>query len=317
MVIPVLFCIDGNYWQHLGVSIASLLETNPRNVFRIIVVSASEMDHAEVVKLSSLVEPERGSIETIVYSQAAKYQHLPTHSHLTFAMYLRLFMTEYLDQSLDKVLYLDSDIVICSDISDLWNISLEDCYLGAAPEPYDERQREPLGFSSTDLYINSGVMLIDLKKWRSNNVLSEILSFAQDNQHALVFSPDQDLINSVFRGKIKNIGYQWNWQALFPRFSPSELSMDKATFASLKRSPRLVHFTSRYKPWFYRWEPHYKDRYHRVLARTPWSGYHPPDKNLRNLPLHLIRVLQRKLEWHFPQLARSLRNIKGSSSEAA
>lgn len=317
MIIPVLFCIDGNFWQHLGVSIASLLQSNPRTKFRIIVVSASEMDPIEVARIASLITPEHGSLETIVYRQAVKYQYLPTHSHLTFAMYLRLFLTEYIDPTLDKILYLDSDIIICSDISELWAIPLHDNYLGAAPEPYDERQRLPLGFTSTDLYINSGVMLINLKKWRSEDALSKLLSFAQSHQHALIFSPDQDLINSVFRGSIFNIGYQWNWQALFPRFDPAELNMDASTFTSLKHSPRLVHFTSRYKPWFYRWEPHYKYMYYKVLARTPWSDYRPPDKSLRNLPLRLLRILQRDLEWYLPDVARSLRKIKGSSSEAA
>ena len=317
MVIPVLFCIDGNFWQHLGVSIASLLRSNPDTEFRIFVASASEMNSAEVAKLSQLIKSRSSSLETFVYSEAAAYEHLPTHSHLSSAMYLRLFMTEYLDPNLDKVLYLDSDIVVCSEITELWNMELGECHLGAAPEPYDERQRQPLGFSATDLYVNSGVMLVNLKKWRSDNILPRLLSFAQNNQQALVFSPDQDLLNTVLRGSIMNIGYQWNWQALFPRFSASELNMDAETFTSLKRSPRLVHFSSRYKPWFYRWEPHYKHRYFQVLAETPWAGYRPPDQSLRNLPLHVVRVLQRQLEWYLPGLARSLRSLRGSSSETA
>lgn len=316
MTIPVLFCIDGNFWQHLGVTIASLLESNPRTSFRIIVVSAGLMEPAQITKIRSLIRPERGSLETIVYHQAAKYEHLPTHSHLTFAMYLRLFVTEYLDPSLEKILYLDSDIIICSEIEELWSIPIDDYYIGAAPEPYDERQRSPLNFSSTDLYINSGVMLINLAKWRADDALAKILAFAEANRHTLIFSPDQDLINSVFRGHIMNIGYQWNWQALFPRFTPGELNMDERTFDSLKRSPRLVHFTSRYKPWFYRWEPHYKARYYKVLKKTPWSDYQQPDKSPGNFPLRLLRILQRDLEWYFPSIARHLRKVKGSSSKA-
>jgi lipopolysaccharide biosynthesis glycosyltransferase len=310
MNIPVLFCIDGKFWQHLAVSIASLLESNRHSTFRIFVVSASEMDAAEVAKLRSMIEAKGSSLKIIVYSEAASYQYLPTHSHLTFSIYLRLFMTEYLDPSLDKVLYLDSDIIICSDIRELWSLPLGYAYIGAAREPYNRRQREPLGFSRNDLYINSGVMLVNLERWRADRVLPRLLDFAQKNQE-IIHSGDQDTINSVFRGRIYDIGYQWNWQALFPRFSPAELGLDRETFSALRRTPKLVHFTSPYKPWFYRWQPHYKDMYYKYLALTPWAGYDPPDRSLVNFPKYSIKTMQRALEWHLPSFARALRNLKG------
>ncbi|QNI32252.1 glycosyltransferase family 8 protein [Alloacidobacterium dinghuense] len=312
MTIPVLFCIDGAFWQHVAVSIASLLENNARNTFRIFVASVSEMDGVEVTKLKSMIERKGSCLETIVYSQATNYHHLPTHSHLTFAMYLRLFMTEYIDHSLDKILYLDSDIIICSDIEELWSFSLGDAYVGAAREPYNRRQREPLGFSPTDLYVNSGVMLVNLKQWRADQVLPRLLDFAERNQ-AIIHSPDQDTINSVFRGRICDIGYQWNWQALFPRFAPAELGLDRETFASLRLMPKLVHYTSKYKPWFYRWQPHYKEIYYKYLAQTPWAVYEPPDRSFANFPLRSIRRLQRAMEWHLPSFARALRNLKAGS----
>jgi len=309
--IPVLFCIDDAFWQHLAVSIISLLENNPRNTFRIFVVSAAEMDSAAIAKLKSMIEEKNSYLETIVYSQATEYQHLPTRNHLTFAMYLRLFMTDYLDSSLDKILYLDSDIIICSDIEKLWSLPLGDAYVGAAREPYDQRQRDPLGFSATDFYANSGVLLVNLKQWRTDEVLPRFLDFAEKNQ-AIISSPDQDIINSVFRGRILDIGYQWNWQALFPRFAPAELGMDRETFASLRRMPKIVHFTSPYKPWFYRWQPHYREMYYRYLAQTPWAAYEPPDRSFVNLPLRLVRRLQCALEWHLPSFARALRDFKGA-----
>lgn len=268
------------------------------------------MDAEAVANLGAIIEGKGSRLETIVYSQATAYQHLPTHSHLSFAMYLRIFMTEYLDPSLEKVLYLDSDIIINSDISELWLLPLGSAYIGAAREPYNRRQREPLGFSRADLYINSGVMLVNLKQWRADHVLPRLLAFAETNQ-AILHSPDQDVINSVFRGRILDIGYQWNWQALFPRFAPAELGLDRETFQRLRRTPKLVHFTSAYKPWFYRWQPHYKEMYYRYLAQTPWAHYDPPDRTIGNFPLRSVRTVQRALEWHIPAFARALRNLKG------
>ena len=307
MPIHVLFSIDGNFWQHLGATIASLLASNPRNTFRLHVVSSSDIPTASLDKLQTIVsQAGNATLEAIVFKEAERYQYLPVHSHLTFAMYLRLFMTEYLDPAIDKILYLDSDIILCSDLTDLWQIDLGDHYLGAAREPYNERQRSPLGFGPDDLYINSGVMLVNLAKWRRDQVVPKFIAFA-DTHQASFSSPDQDILNSVFRGHILDIGYQWNWQALFVRSTPAELGLSPTDYAALRRSPRLVHYTSRYKPWFYRWQPHYKHLYARALARTPWAGVTPPDQSLRNLPTRLKKLLQQKLEWHAPTLARTLR----------
>ena len=307
MPISVLFCIDGNFWQHLGVTVASLLYSNPANTFRLHVVSASDMPSDRLADLERIViEAGNATLEAITFKEADRYQYLPVHSHLTFAMYLRLFMTEYLDPSLDKVLYFDSDIILCSDIAELWAIDLGDNYLGAAREPYDFKQRSPLNFGPDDLYINSGVMLVNLAKWRREEVVGKFIAFA-DAHHQSFSSPDQDILNSVFRGRILDIGYEWNWQALFVRSTPAELNLSPAAYASLRRSPRLVHFTSRYKPWFYRWQPHYKHLYYQALARTPWAAYTPPDQSLRNLPTRIKKSVQRQLEWHAPALARRLR----------
>ena len=307
MPVHVLFSIDGNFWQHLGATIASLLASNPRSTFHLHVVSASDIPAEPLAKIETIVRNAgNAKLEAIVFKEAERYQYLPVHSHLTFAMYLRLFMTEYLDPAISKILYLDSDIIVCSDLTGLWQIELGEHYLGAAREPYNERQRSPLGFGPDDLYINSGVMLVNLAKWRQDNVVPKFIAFA-DSHQASFSSPDQDILNSVFRGHILDIGYRWNWQALFVRSTPAELGLSPAAYASLRRSPPLVHFTSRYKPWFYRWQPHYKWLYAEALARTPWAGTAPPDRSPRHLPTRLKKLLQQKLEWHAPKIARRLR----------
>ena len=309
MEIPVLFCIDGNFWQHLGVTLVSMLRSNPKNTFRILLVSAAEMDPARLAELRSVVRDGRSTLEAMVYKGAAEYEHLPTHDHLTFAMYLRLFMTEYLDPALERIIYLDSDLIVRGDLSELWQMDLQGAYVGGAPEPYSESQRAPFGFGRQDLYVNSGVLLIDLEQWRRDHLLARFVKFAIANRERLK-SPDQDILNSVCRGRVRNIGFEWNWQALFPRFAPEELGLTAERYAELRATAKIVHYTSRYKPWFYRWEPHYKELYYEALPGTPWEGYVPPDRSLRNLPVKAAKVVQRQLEWYLPSVARRLRGMR-------
>jgi lipopolysaccharide biosynthesis glycosyltransferase len=310
----VLFCINESYWQHLAVVAASLMANNPSSKFRFVVVSASKMKDTSIAKARSMVEAQGSTLETVVYDSPENYERLPVHSHLTHEMYLRLFMTQYLDSSMDRILYLDSDIVVCSDVTELWNTDLSDAYLGAAPEPYDHKQRAPLGFGPDDLYINSGVMIVNLAKWRSDDVVSKFLAFANTHREILA-SPDQDIINGVFRGHIRDVGYQWNWQALMPRFLPEELELSSEQFDQIRRSPRVVHFTSRYKPWFYRWQPHYKARYMHYLTKTPWSGTRPADHTAKNFPVRIAKSIQRWLEWHLPSTARKIRMFRRPAPE--
>ena len=309
MTINVLFCIDETFWQHLGVAIVSLLRSNLQSRFRIVVASAAPINTQRREEISALVTRSgNATVETIYYQEALQYGDLPVHDHLTFAAYLRLFMAEFLAPEIDRILYLDTDLLVVDDIRELWHMDLGDAYLGAAPEPYNRAQREPLGFGPHDFYFNSGVMLVNGARWRSDKVLASLMDFARKNPDKLP-SVDQDVLNSVFRGQILNIGYEWNWQALFVRMQPSELGMSRLKYQQLKRSPHLVHYTSRYKPWYYRWEPHYKWFYYQVLAETPWADYVPPDKSLPNLPTKLRRVAQRNLEWYLPSVARTLRNL--------
>ena len=117
-------------------------------------------------------------------------------------------------------------------------------------------------------------------------------------------------MNSVLRGQVTDIGSRWNWQALFPRFLPGELRLTPEQFRALRHKPSIVHFTSAYKPWFWRWEPHYKHLYTRVLRSTPWADVVPADRKVNFIPKKAMKVLQRNLEWYLPTLGRRLRGVK-------
>jgi lipopolysaccharide biosynthesis glycosyltransferase len=309
-MIDVAFCIDAEFWHPLLITISSLLFTNPESHFRLFVVSGAEVSAAEQSRLSEIIEAAGNATFNLITSCDSKsYGHLPVHGHLSLATYLRLFMTDFLPSSVDKVIYLDSDVLVRTNhFEQLWNIELGDAYLGAALEPFDPRQRLPLGFGPKDFYFNAGVMVVNVRKWREKNVLPLFLDFAERNR-SILYSPDQDILNSVFRGEVVDIGVHWNWQALFPRLTPMQLHISDKEFAIWKRAPGIVHFTSRYKPWSWRWAPHYQQEYLRLLNKGPWRLTRP-DKHLKHLPTKLNKVFQRFLEWHYPALARALRETR-------
>ncbi len=305
-MINILFCIDLSYWQYVGITLSSLLRANPRDQFQVFIIATANPSPDEAEKLAAVTRATgNATLEVIPVKNTPALQELPLNEHLSVAAYYRLFMLEYLPATIDRVLYLDGDLLIRSTlIRQLWETSLGNNYLGAVMEPYSARTREPIGFGPDDFYFNSGVMLINLHQWRTDAVTPKLLAFAAANSTRLP-GHDQDVLNCVFRGRVVNLGLRWNWQAVFPRWLPQELGLSKEEFEHCKRSPEIIHFTGYLKPWFWRYHPHYKDLYLQVKRRTPWAAIKPSDIGPKHLPIKLRRHAQQILEWNFPALAGS------------
>jgi lipopolysaccharide biosynthesis glycosyltransferase len=310
--ISLLYCADGPYFQHLGASVASVLKANPRHDFDIYVCSEKRDAQGEQ-KLSKIaVGFGNASITFLDFNLAQTHTGLRVDRYLTLASYLRLFLTEFLPLNVDRVLYLDCDVVVCSDIAELWRTELNNAYMAAAPEPYFAKHP---GFGSGDTYFSAGVLLINVARWRAANVVPAFLQFA--TEHAAVLTcHDQDVLNNVFRGKIHSLEYRWNFQSSFADMSAKALRMDGETFQDIRRLPPIVHFTGKYKPWFYTYQPHYKRLYYEALALTPWSGYRPPDRTVRGVLVKLLTLqcLKERINWYAPGLANVLRKIMGKRS---
>ena len=302
--IPVLFCADASYFQHTGATIASLLRTNAAHDFQILVCSESRNRLAEEKLAAVALRFGNASISFLEFN-LTQHKHLRVDRYLTLSAYLRLFVTEFLAPSIEKVLYLDSDLIVCGDIEELWQPELGAAFLAAVPEPYLVGPH--WGFGPEDTYFNSGVLLINVARWRAANVLPAFLQFAEE-QAAVLNCHDQDVLNHVFRGKVTFLDYRWNFQSRFADFPPETFKLSREDFEQVRRSPSIVHFTTKYKPWFYRYEPHYKNLYDAALAGTPWEGYRPPDRTAQSFIVKLLelRYLNERIKWYVPRLGRFL-----------
>ena len=118
----------------------------------------------------------------------------------------RLFLTEFLPQDLDKILYMDVDVVALGSLRELWETPFEDRFVAAAKDkliPDQQYHLDALELSSDHLYFNSGIMLVNVKKWREDNLLPKILRTSVKIRDKNVYQ-DQDVINVV----ADEIGYK-------------------------------------------------------------------------------------------------------------
>ena len=204
-------------------------------------------------------------------------EHLHTSHHVTPAAYLRLLTAEILPDSISKAIYLDSDLLVCDDLTRLWNLPMADHYCLAAPDiacPFVDarvgcrnfRQANPfmaafcpvpnykeLGMDGADSYFNSGVMVLNLDLWRRDQLAGQMLDCLEQNrQH--IWCWDQYALNVVMYGRWGKLPLRWNQGAHALEYPNSACSpVDRDEFRIMLEDPGIIHFTTEFKPWHFHW----------------------------------------------------------------
>ena len=190
----------------------------------------------------------------------------------------RLLIDKLLPGETERVLYLDGDTIVTGSLRELWETDLGGRVLAASAEPTANRERKKqLGLEGQP-YFNSGVLLIDLKKWREEDSGRQILAYYEKTGGKL-FAPDQDAINGALRGQIALLSPKYNWcniywdypyRTLKKIYRPAEYISEEA-FRDAQRDPRIIHYLGEDRPWRRGNTHRYAGQFERYLAMTPWK----------------------------------------------
>ena len=174
--IPIFFATDDNYVPFLDVAVRSLISNASKDYKYKIIVLNTGLNKQKTDKVKAM-ENENFSIEfaDISYAIEDLKNKLPNCYHFGLATWYRLFIQSLFPQY-DKILYLDCDIVVLGDVSKLYNMDLEGNNIAGVVEPFILRTKEfsdytklAVGVDAKD-YINAGIMVIDLKKFRDQKI---------------------------------------------------------------------------------------------------------------------------------------------------
>jgi lipopolysaccharide biosynthesis glycosyltransferase len=266
---PILFATDAGYIPHLAVAMLSLLKNN-QGLFLRIIIFTSRISEQDKYKLRNICEKFKTSLEFIQLDEKW-FAGLKLNHHFQKSNYYRLFAADFIHD--DKCLYLDVDIVVNDSISDIINIDLDEKYLAAVEDQGFNRHAE-LGMNINSKYFNCGIMLLNLKKWRSTNIKSRVISIVKKKSDMIHFV-DQCGLNAVIDGKGICLDSKYNFQTHIPANS----SIDYSTTAEL---PVIVHYTGSSKPWHMNYNNSYKKLYWHYRSQTPYQSFFPDDFSLLN-----------------------------------
>jgi lipopolysaccharide biosynthesis glycosyltransferase len=197
-------------------------------------------------------------------------------AHVTIDTYARLLAPRVLPEDVDKVLYLDCDMVVLSDLSPLYDSSCEGSAVHAARDevgtvsgPRGVFNFSDLGIPPETPYFNSGVLLMNLRRWREQAIAERVLEYLRRYRASVRFW-DQGGMNAILHDAWTEIDPAWNqMQCVFRPERWRELGRSMADWKRTLYHPKIVHYTGLEKPWRARPLPGYS-YFFNYLERTSY-----------------------------------------------
>lgn len=276
----ICYCTDSAYVQHCVVSLCSLLK-NARDVDKITVYIVSTF----------LTEEDKRHFHTLTHIRDVTLHFIlldetllvgfPVHGHVSAAAYLRLVLPDVLPHDVNKILYIDCDTVVLDSLHELYAYDLSQCLLGAVPDISFKHAQE-LFLHQYKKYIreyyNSGVLLINVKAFRSFNLLAKAQAACQTMGVPEYW--DQDILNYVLPPEsFLSLPCRYNFWAWY---TPYYVHYDLQCIGILKEKlgkPCIVHYIGVEKPWLATTlemlSSAYAGEYFHYLQYTPFKEFVP------------------------------------------
>lgn len=243
--IPIFFTIDNGYAPFLAVALNSAIKNSNKNRHYKAIVLHEGLSDENKKKLSSL---QTDNFEIELTEMKANFEALDDRmsnrlrcDYFTLTIYFRLFIPAMFPQY-DKGIYIDSDVVCTTDLGKLFDIEIGDNFIGACNDlsiadipPLVAYTENAVGVKKHE-YINSGVLLMNLKKMRECDFEGHFLNLLNE-YHFDSIAPDQDYLNAICNGKIYYLDESWD---TMPNDKKPEL---------LKTN--VIHYNLFSKPWCY------------------------------------------------------------------
>ena len=289
-LIPVAFATDRNFVPPTLVAIESMLSNAHETTFYDIFVLSPTQDRLSIEESFKYLDSKFENFKVQVIGMDDVFADAKMSiSHTTLSTYYRLKLPELLKEY-DKCLYLDGDIIVNSDLSELFRNNIADFYVAGVrapgyyyPKDWVDRHKKELGLPSIDKYINAGVLLLNLKKIRDDGVQKQMINLVKKS----FSSQDQDIINVACYNGIKVLPVKYNLMTKYVRFENGTNIIDEKAIRiwgeldskEALKSPMIIHYADKEKPWnnsgcvlFDQWNkyaqqvPYYKKRRKRKIS---------------------------------------------------
>ena len=265
--IHIYFATDANYLPQSAAAIASILANYKEYKMLNFHILYSDITEVQLKTFEKLKDDWNFNIDFIKinkddFNQYAQNQDM---KHLSIGAFYRFIIPQIAPKDINKVIYLDCDLIVKGDISELFNQDITGYMAGVIEDIVAKEQLQKLSMKS-DKYFNSGVLLLNLEEIRKTNFISEILEYFNKNIDIIEFH-DQDILNGIWDGKVKFLDDRFNAQSyyFFQKKRYKKMGIKQM------QNPVIIHFTGSLKPWqIYCNHPLWME-YFKYLQLTPYK----------------------------------------------
>lgn len=245
----ILVTIDDNYLDPLLIMLYSLFVADEKEEYNIYLFYNNIKDeNIEIIRRQ--VERKDNNFYPIKID-SSKLKEAPTTNRYPLEMYYRLLAVEFLPDKLDRILYLDPDMIIRGNLNELYNMDMRDNLFAAATHVESKainkinqiRLNAEEGFS----YINTGVLLMNLDRLRKEQNIEDVFNYIEKNKNVLLL-PDQDVIYGLYGDRILTINpYIYNMTERLYLLRPSSEVWFNLEW--VKENSKIIHYCGKNKPW--------------------------------------------------------------------
>lgn len=271
----VIVCICDNHYAVLLATLIKSIELNHHSQEKLDFFLVDDgISSKNKLKISNSINSSITTIHWLKMSACIpKHIKLPIdRGSLPLNIYTRLFIPYFIPENIERVIFLDVDMIILEDISKLWATDFGENIIAAVQDQFIQvvsrwggvNNYRELGIPPSNKYFNAGLMLIDIKRWQEENITDRVLKCVFENKKNVSFY-DQYGLNAILAFKWFSLDPLWN------RFAYSE-----------DEQPFLIHFTGR-KPIYktYEYSEKYKDLFYQYLNQTEWKNFKPISETKR------------------------------------
>lgn len=295
-IMNILCATDDNYVPYCGIMLTSLFENNREKDIVVYLMTAG-LNEKNIADFDNLAKLYHQKIHIVkVDNEALKNCPIRIGDHVSIVTYYRLLAPVLLPTEVDKVLYLDCDMIINKSLVDLYNSVIGDYAFGIVlDEDFQNQDKyDRLQYNFQKLYCSAGMMLINLDYWRKNNVMERCLYYIERNPERVKFH-DQDTLTVVLQDEKKLLPITYNFQT---GFLYTRIIFQKNFFSKICKTieniPVILHYTGPGKVWAVGSKHPYVEYYLHYRSISLWKDF--PLLDNRSLKDRLLQ-LRNELIW--------------------
>lgn len=279
----IVYASDNKFAEILGVSLTSLYENSKDMEDLVVYILDNAISDKNKNKLVSIARFYNRTLP--VFIQAKDITHELQMDVVvdrgSLSQYARLFISSSLPKELKRVLYLDCDTIINKSIDELWNLDIEGKTIAALMDAFSKYYRTNIDLKPMDIMFNSGVMLVDLKRWEDQKIEERLLQFITTRK-GRIQQGDQGALNAILshdtycfepRFNSLTIFYDFSYEDMLIYRKPPKFYSEEQIEMAIN-DPSIIHFTTSFlskRPWVEGCKHRYIKEWMKYKKISPWK----------------------------------------------